>query len=211
MNPEQAEVLLCRHCAFERVRDADGRLRERIPEAGLRAAGTLAERLAALPGEGVLYSGPRERAIETARPLADRLALTLYVDPDLDELRLGRHPDLDAAATARISGAGPEPTGSSGPGRCRDLRATRAARPGHAARGGPRGRGPSGGGGDPRRPDRGGAADPRPGAGPGPAAADHRSRLDHCAPTLVRALKPGAGAAILRAAIHSRPPLRSRA
>ena len=102
MNPEQAEVLLCRHCAFERVRDADGRLRERIPEAGLRAAVALTERLAALPGEGVLYSGPRERAIETARPLADRLALTLYVDPDLDELRLGRHPDLDAAATARI-------------------------------------------------------------------------------------------------------------
>lgn len=104
MNPEQARVLLCRHCAFERVRDGDGRLRERLPDAGLREAESLAARIAALPGENVLYCGPRERAVETARPLATRLALTLYVDPDLDELRLGRDPDLDAAATARIWG-----------------------------------------------------------------------------------------------------------
>jgi broad specificity phosphatase PhoE len=102
MNPERARVLLCRHCAFERLRDPDGRLRERMPDRGVRDAETLAERIAALPGESVLYCGPRERAIETARPLATRLERTLYTDPDLDELRLGRHPDLDAASTARI-------------------------------------------------------------------------------------------------------------
>jgi probable phosphoglycerate mutase len=97
----EAEVLLVRHGAFERA-DPDGRLVERVAGTDLSRLERLAARLAAGGRDLVVLSGPKERAVASARPLADGLGRTLYVDPDLDELRLGRHPDLDAEATARI-------------------------------------------------------------------------------------------------------------
>jgi probable phosphoglycerate mutase len=59
-----------------------------LNEAGRRQAGWLSERLAAAPVAGVL-SSPRERARETAEPIARRRALGVIVAEELDELDCG--------------------------------------------------------------------------------------------------------------------------
>jgi probable phosphoglycerate mutase len=60
----------------------------RLNAAGRRQAEQLAGRLA---GEGVaaVYSGPLERARETAQPLAERLGLEVRTAAELDEIDLG--------------------------------------------------------------------------------------------------------------------------
>jgi probable phosphoglycerate mutase len=59
-----------------------------LNEAGRRQAGWLSERLATAPVAGVL-SSPRERARETAEPIARRRALGVVVAGELDELDCG--------------------------------------------------------------------------------------------------------------------------
>ena len=100
--PADARVLLLRHGAFERAEAEDGRLHERLlPEADAQAD-ALAEALGACGRPLVLYSSPQTRAVLTAARLATHLELTLFADPDLAELRLGRDPDLDDTVTAEL-------------------------------------------------------------------------------------------------------------
>jgi 2,3-bisphosphoglycerate-dependent phosphoglycerate mutase len=58
----------------------------------------VADRLRAFPIAAV-YASPYPRAAETVAPLADRLGLTVRIEPDLRERRLspGRVPDFEAA------------------------------------------------------------------------------------------------------------------
>ena len=100
--PPGARVLLLRHGAFERSRDADGRRHERLLPEAVTATDALAARLAAAGREVVLYCSPQPRAVLTAERLADGLDVTVFADPDLAELRLGRDPDLDAGGTAEL-------------------------------------------------------------------------------------------------------------
>jgi broad specificity phosphatase PhoE len=97
-----AQILLLRHGAFERVHDEAGRRAERLLPAAEAAADALAARLATSGRTLVLYSGPQARAVLTAERLAQRLRQPVYADADLDELRLGRDPDLDGTATAAL-------------------------------------------------------------------------------------------------------------
>ncbi|MEE4300245.1 MAG: histidine phosphatase family protein [Pseudomonadales bacterium] len=100
--PDDARVLLLRHGAFERVEDETGRRSERLLPEAVAQADAIAEALGACGRALVLYASPQPRAVLTAERLASRLELTLFADPDLAELRLGRDPDLDAAMTAEI-------------------------------------------------------------------------------------------------------------
>lgn len=100
--PSDARVLLLRHGAFERAEDDDGRLFERLLEDAVAQADGLAEAIAASGREVVLYTSPQPRAVLTAERLALRLEVTVFADPDLAELRLGRDPDLDGTRTAEL-------------------------------------------------------------------------------------------------------------
>ena len=59
-----------------------------LDDLGRQQAEQLAERLCVLPIEA-LYSGPLERARETAEPLARKLHLPLHVADEFDELEMG--------------------------------------------------------------------------------------------------------------------------
>jgi broad specificity phosphatase PhoE len=89
-----------------------------LGETGREQARLLAERLAPAPPTA-LYSSPRPRAVQTARPLADRLGVELEIVPDLRELDFGelqglpleeierRHPDLAGWTSAPTSAVFP--------------------------------------------------------------------------------------------------------
>ncbi|HSG91353.1 MAG TPA: histidine phosphatase family protein [Pseudomonadales bacterium] len=96
------DVLLVRHGSFTRTADAQGRIDEVADPDALTQARELASRLAASGRELTLLSSPQQRAVATARILAERLDLPLYVDPDLAEIRIARHPDLDEGATGAL-------------------------------------------------------------------------------------------------------------
>jgi probable phosphomutase (TIGR03848 family) len=83
-------VLLVRHAACDHVgRQIAGRSRGvHLNARGRAEAEALAEALAALPIEAI-YSGPLERARETAAVLGDRLGRPLAVAGGLDELDFG--------------------------------------------------------------------------------------------------------------------------
>ena len=84
-------VLLIRHGENEYVKK--GRMAGRLPgvhlnETGLKQAQVLAEKLSAAPIKAI-YSSPLERAIETARPLAEALGLPIQIRPSLIETDIG--------------------------------------------------------------------------------------------------------------------------
>jgi broad specificity phosphatase PhoE len=102
---------------------ADSGLVLPTPEIGLGDEGRaqarrLAERLGAA-GPTAIYSSPRARAVETARPLADLTGIEPEVVPDLRELDFGelegmplgeieqRHPELAGWTSAPTSAAFP--------------------------------------------------------------------------------------------------------
>jgi probable phosphomutase (TIGR03848 family) len=60
----------------------------RLSAAGAREAAARAERLER-SGMQAIYSSPRERARETATPLAERLGLEVRIAPELDEIDFG--------------------------------------------------------------------------------------------------------------------------
>lgn len=97
-----ADVLLCRHAPFVRVADSQGRLDELVDAAADDLADNLAELLKGSGREVVLLCSPQPRALASIRPLATRLELPVYADPDLAELRLGRDPRLSDARTAAL-------------------------------------------------------------------------------------------------------------
>ncbi len=59
-----------------------------LSEEGRRQAEWLAERLAREP-IGAVFASPRERAVETASPIAERLGLPLQISDCLDEIDFG--------------------------------------------------------------------------------------------------------------------------
>jgi probable phosphomutase (TIGR03848 family) len=83
-------LLLIRHASHALVGKAlAGRAHGvRLDERGRRQAGVLAERLAA-SGIKAVYTSPRERAVETATPLAQRLALEVRIEAAFDEIDFG--------------------------------------------------------------------------------------------------------------------------
>jgi probable phosphoglycerate mutase len=89
----QADLVLCRHGAFERRRESSGRVQERLTASGLQEARALAAALEAAgvrdPRPLVLYASPQPRALATGQVLAERLEVTLHADEELRELRLG--------------------------------------------------------------------------------------------------------------------------
>jgi probable phosphoglycerate mutase len=85
------ELVLIRHGLPLRVENepgtpADPPLSEEGHEQARRVADWLAPE-----GFDVVYSSPMRRAVETARPLADRLGLNVVVDDELAELDRGHH------------------------------------------------------------------------------------------------------------------------
>ncbi|MCU1486107.1 MAG: hypothetical protein JWN67_2853 [Actinomycetia bacterium] len=85
------ELVLIRHGLPMRVENepgtpADPPLSEEGHEQARRVADWLAPE-----GFDVVYSSPMRRAVETARPLADRLGLEVVVDDELAELDRGHH------------------------------------------------------------------------------------------------------------------------
>jgi probable phosphoglycerate mutase len=83
-------VFLVRHATHDRLGTL---LCGRMPGVRLGAAGAAeAARLARRLGAerlAALYSSPRERAVDTAAPLAEAAGVPLTEDPDLDELDYG--------------------------------------------------------------------------------------------------------------------------
>ena len=85
-----SRIHLVRHAAHDRV---DTVLCGRMPgvrlgDSGRAQAAALADHLAESGATAVL-SSPRERALETAAPIAERLGLPLTVAPELDEIEFG--------------------------------------------------------------------------------------------------------------------------
>jgi probable phosphomutase (TIGR03848 family) len=95
-------LLLIRHASHALVGKAlAGRARGiRLDERGRTQAGVLAERLAASDIKAV-YTSPRERAVETATPLAQRLALEVRVEAAFDEIDFGEWTGKTFAELAR--------------------------------------------------------------------------------------------------------------
>lgn len=93
--PRATVVLLVRH---GRTATTGATLPGRAPglhlvEAGRREAEAVAERVAGLARPArvsAIYASPRERARETAEPIARRLGLAVEVEPGLDECDFGR-------------------------------------------------------------------------------------------------------------------------
>lgn len=87
-------VYLIRHAphAHQRTRIVGRAAGMRLPEASLRIAERLAERLA---GEGIaaVYCSPLDRARETAAPLAARLGLAAEICPEANEVDYGQWTD----------------------------------------------------------------------------------------------------------------------
>jgi broad specificity phosphatase PhoE len=105
------ELLLVRHALPARVERDDGTPADpHLSELGHRQVAALVEFVAAeTDPPAAVYSSPMRRAVETARPLADRLGVELRLDDDLaefdrdasayvpvEELRASRHPVWEA-------------------------------------------------------------------------------------------------------------------
>jgi ribonuclease H / adenosylcobalamin/alpha-ribazole phosphatase len=84
-------ILLIRHASHDLLgRELVGRRSGVSLSRGGRAdAEALAERLARHP-ISLLYASPRERAVETAKPIAERHRLDVQIAPELDEVDFGR-------------------------------------------------------------------------------------------------------------------------
>jgi broad specificity phosphatase PhoE len=85
-----ARFLLVRHATHDYLTQG---IAGRQPGIGLNSFGkteaaVLAKRLSTLPIDAI-FSGPLQRACETARPLADRLSLELQIAPEFDEVDVG--------------------------------------------------------------------------------------------------------------------------
>jgi probable phosphoglycerate mutase len=61
-----------------------------LADAGRREAAAAAERIGRLKRVAAVYSSPRERARETAEPIAQACGVTARVEPGLDECEYGR-------------------------------------------------------------------------------------------------------------------------
>src|SRR5689334_11013537 len=87
---EMTTFLLIRHAAHDLLgRTLAGRASDvHLNARGKMEAERLAERLADVPIRG-LYTGPLERAQETAWPLASKLMLALRVHEGVDEINFG--------------------------------------------------------------------------------------------------------------------------
>ena len=83
-------ILLIRHASHDLLgRELVGRRSGvTLSSAGSAEAEALAERLARHP-ISVVYASPRERAIETAKPIAERHRLDVHIAPELDEVDFG--------------------------------------------------------------------------------------------------------------------------
>lgn len=82
-------IHLIRHCQTDGNRDHYvGRKDLPLNAAGLAQAKALADRLAGFPITHII-SSPLQRAVQTARPLADRLGLTVELAPALIEFDFG--------------------------------------------------------------------------------------------------------------------------
>jgi len=83
-------ILLIRHASHDLLgRELVGRRSGvNLSKAGSAEAEALAERLARHP-ISVVYASPRERAIETAKPIAERHRLDVHIAPELDEVDFG--------------------------------------------------------------------------------------------------------------------------
>ena len=92
----ETTIYLVRHAHAE-WRDDDSRP---LSNAGLKAAGLVAERLASQPIVAV-YTSPSRRSIETIEPLARRLGLHPEVVPDLRERELPAVPPDEFEALVR--------------------------------------------------------------------------------------------------------------
>jgi broad specificity phosphatase PhoE len=87
----RTRIALIRHAAIDGL---GVRLIGRTPGVHLNANGRiqavqLAERLRSIP-LAAIYTSPRERAIETVAPLAEKARVTVAVDEQLDEIDFGR-------------------------------------------------------------------------------------------------------------------------
>ena len=83
-------ILLIRHASHDLLgRELVGRRSGvTLSSAGSAEAEALADRLARHP-ISVVYASPRERAIETAKPIAERHQLDVQIAPELDEVDFG--------------------------------------------------------------------------------------------------------------------------
>jgi len=96
-------ILLIRHAENDYVKK--GRLAGRLPavhlnENGRKQALTLAEKLAEAPIKAI-YSGPLERAVETAQPVAAALGLEIRTRPGLNEMDIGEWQDQKLKGLSR--------------------------------------------------------------------------------------------------------------
>jgi broad specificity phosphatase PhoE len=84
------QVFLVRHGSHDRLgRILCGRMPGvSLSETGRAEARALARRLAG-SGAGLVLASPRERAVETASPIAAALGLTVETEPGLDEIDVG--------------------------------------------------------------------------------------------------------------------------
>jgi broad specificity phosphatase PhoE len=99
-----ARLVLIRHARPEEdgVR-VFGRLDVGLDDAGVEQAAALATTLAEVP-VATVYSSPLVRALQTARPLAERLALEPVVVPDLREIDFG---ELEGLTLSEVEGRFP--------------------------------------------------------------------------------------------------------
>jgi len=96
--------LLIRHGENEYVRE--GRIAGRLPgvhlnEKGQAQARALADKLADAPVKAI-YSSPLERALETAEPIARRLALEIIQREGLTEIDMGEWTEQKVKGLARL-------------------------------------------------------------------------------------------------------------
>jgi broad specificity phosphatase PhoE len=91
-------VLLIRHATYDMMgKTILGRTPEiQLNDEGTREAEQLAEKLSLLPIDAI-YSGPLERARQTAQPLARILNLPLQVATEFNELDMGEWTDVTLA------------------------------------------------------------------------------------------------------------------
>ena len=99
-------VILVRHGQTEwnRVERFRGRVDIALNEVGLAQARALAERLADWP-IAALYSSPLRRAVQTARPVAERLGLPVQLLPGIVDINYG---DWQERTPAQVAEAYPD-------------------------------------------------------------------------------------------------------
>jgi len=87
--PDECQILLVRHGrSADVVPGSPESADPPLHEVGVEQAARLSARLSGMPLTAV-YSSHLARARQTAQPLADERGLTVQVDPDLEEIRLG--------------------------------------------------------------------------------------------------------------------------